>query len=155
MKILGLHIHQKWDFEERRLKLKEFLLSGRNVGLRSLRIRRVILSKMANYNHPSKHPHIQKIQKGVCPSCNKGQTLQDITGTRRAERVRLYPSTEIADYLLYVCSYCLDKFYLIHPDRGEGLNPFRGGFILESKDNRRLRPICHRCVLDLLARRRF
>ena len=30
-----------------------------------------------------------------------------------AERVRRYPSTEFASYLLYVCSYCLDKFYLV------------------------------------------
>jgi hypothetical protein len=66
-----------------------------------------------------------------------------------AERVRLYPSEEFASYLLYVCSYCLDKFYLIHPDRGENMNPYRGGYTLESKDGRRLRPVCHRCVLHL------
>ena len=65
------------------------------------------------------------------------------------ERKRKYPSTEIADYLLYVCSYCLDKFYPIHPDRGKNLNPFRGGYMLESEDDGRLIPICHRCVLHL------
>jgi hypothetical protein len=64
------------------------------------------------------------------------------------ERVRLYPSEEIASYLLYTCSYCQDQYYPIHPDRGENMNPYLGGYMLESKDNR-LRPICHRCVLHL------
>jgi hypothetical protein len=56
-----------------------------------------------------------------------------------AERVRLYPSTEIADYLLYTCNYCLDQYYPMHPDRGENMNPWRGGYVLVSKDDK-LRP---------------
>jgi hypothetical protein len=64
------------------------------------------------------------------------------------ERKRKYPSIEIADYLLYTCSYCLDQYYPVHPDRGENIERYRGGYVLVSKDNR-LRPICHRCVLHL------
>lgn len=64
------------------------------------------------------------------------------------ERARLYPTEEIASYLRYTCSYSLDKYYPIHPDRGKSMNPFRGGYMLVSKDDR-IRPICHRCVLHL------
>jgi hypothetical protein len=66
-----------------------------------------------------------------------------------AERVRLYPSEEIACYLLYECGYCLDEYYPVHPNRGENMNPLRGGYVLQSKRDGRLAPICHRCVLHL------
>jgi len=65
------------------------------------------------------------------------------------ERVRLYPSEDIASYLRYTCSYCQNEYYPIHPDRGENMNPYRGGYVLESERDNRLIPICHRCVLHL------
>ena len=46
-------------------------------------------------------------------------------------------------------SYCQDEYYLIHPDRGKNMNPFRGGYKLESERDEKIIPICHRCVLHL------
>jgi hypothetical protein len=68
------------------------------------------------------------------------------------ERARLYPTEDIAFYLQYPCEYCQDKFFLVHPIRGKNMNPLRGGYMLESENDRRIIPICHTCVLDFSRR---
>jgi hypothetical protein len=71
---------------------------------------------------------------------------------KEEERARLYPTEDIAFYLQYPCSYCQDKFFLVHPIRGKNMNPYSGGYILVSERDRRIIPICHKCVLDFSGR---
>jgi hypothetical protein len=86
MKTHVFHIYQNQDLEERKRKSKEDLLSCRNVGSRSLVIRRETQSKM-------------KIKR--CQKCKKQNTLVDIS----SEPQQINPST-VRSWVGKQCSSC-------------------------------------------------